>query len=78
MDVNLLLKTVNPQVYDLEEAIDCHRETHHPTQYNAPDAPVDLNIELSLATNKKVMYFFIFNEVQTSATLSSKLLGQSI
>lgn len=36
------------KVYPFEEAIQCHRETHHPTVYNLPDSFVNAFIELDM------------------------------
>lgn len=42
------------RMYSFKEVIECHRETHHPTIYNAPDAPINLFIELDMKTAKPV------------------------
>lgn len=42
------------KVYPFEEAIQCHRETHHPTMYNEPNAPLNVVIELDMQGEKKV------------------------
>lgn len=47
---------LHPQpVYSLKEAIEFHRETHHPTMFNEPDAHVNAFIEL----NMKVTWIYI-------------------
>ena len=43
-------------MYTVEEAIAMHRETHHSTQANLPDALVHACIELDMALDKKVLY----------------------
>lgn len=40
------------RVYSVAEAIECHRETHHPTCYNEPNAPVIAYIELNMQGEK--------------------------
>jgi len=39
-------------VYSVQEAIQCHRETHHPSMYNVPNAPLNLDIELNMQAEK--------------------------
>ncbi|KAL7729255.1 hypothetical protein ACLKA6_009708 [Drosophila palustris] len=39
-------------VYTVAEAIQCHRETHHPSMYNVPNAPLNLEIELNMQGEK--------------------------
>lgn len=41
------------KVYSFEEAIECHRQTHHPTMYNIPNADVEVFIELKQNGKKK-------------------------
>ncbi|XP_015606366.1 uncharacterized protein LOC107273075 [Cephus cinctus] len=41
------------KVYSFQEAIECHRETHHPTSYNEPNAFINALIELDLTGEKK-------------------------
>jgi large subunit ribosomal protein L1 len=40
------------KVYSIEEAIESHRETHHPTMYNVPDAPLNVEIEVNMQAEK--------------------------
>ncbi|XP_019563891.3 large ribosomal subunit protein uL1 [Aedes albopictus] len=40
------------RVYTVEEAIRCHRETHHPTMINLPNAPLMAHIELNMQAEK--------------------------
>lgn len=42
------------RIYSFKEAVECSKETHHPTIYNVPNAPVNLFIELDMTTEKKV------------------------
>lgn len=41
-------------VYPFVEAVQCHRETHHPEVYNQPNAPLQILIELNMQGEKKV------------------------
>lgn len=36
------------KIYPFEEAVQNHRETHHHTIYNLPEAPIQAHIELDL------------------------------
>lgn len=40
------------KIYPFEEAIQSHRETHHPTMYNLPNASVNAFIELDMQVIK--------------------------
>lgn len=42
------------KMYNFVEAIAAHRQTHHPTGYNVPDANVNVKIELNMTAEKKV------------------------
>lgn len=42
------------KVYSVAEAIQAHRETHHPTIYNQADAEVSVKIELNMQGEKIV------------------------
>lgn len=42
------------RLYSVKEAVECHKETHHPTIYNVSDAPVNLFIELDMTTERPV------------------------
>lgn len=42
------------KIYSFEEAIMSHRQTHHPTMYDLPDADVDMFLELKEKTKKKM------------------------
>lgn len=40
------------RVYSVQEAIDYHRETHHPTVYNVPNAQLIAHVELNMKGDK--------------------------
>lgn len=44
------------RMYSFAEAVESHRETHHPTIYNKPDALVNLYIELDMRTAKPTKF----------------------
>lgn len=44
------------RVYSIAEAIQCHRETHHPTMFGCPDAPLFARIELYMQGEKKTRF----------------------
>jgi hypothetical protein len=43
-------------VYSFADAVQCHRETHHPTVYNSPDADLYINVELDMRAVKAVIF----------------------
>jgi len=43
-------------VYTVAEAIQCHRETHHPSMYNVPNAPLNVEIELNMQGEKATRF----------------------
>jgi hypothetical protein len=43
-------------VYSFEDAVQCHRETHHPTVYNRPDERLFVNLELDMRAAKVVIF----------------------
>lgn len=43
-------------VYPFSEAVQCHKETHHPDMYNKPNANLNVTIELNMQGEKKVIY----------------------
>jgi hypothetical protein len=47
-------------VYSFADAVQCHRETHHPTVYNSPDADLYVNLELDVRAVKAVIFLFQF------------------
>jgi large subunit ribosomal protein L1 len=42
--------------FSFEEAIECHRETHHPSMYNQPTAPLMAMLDLDMRLEKEVLY----------------------
>ncbi|XP_029661895.1 uncharacterized protein LOC115234732 [Formica exsecta] len=51
------------KIYSLEEAIQNHRETHHPTMYNLPNAPIKAFIELDMQGTKKTKFVDAFSKI---------------
>lgn len=51
------------KVYPFAEAIECHRETHHPTCYNLPNAFINAYIELDM--HVRIFSKFIFHYQST-------------
>ncbi|CAL7937467.1 unnamed protein product [Xylocopa violacea] len=50
-------------VYSLKEAIEYHRELHHPTMLNAPNAPINAFIELNMQCEKKNKFVEKFSKI---------------
>lgn len=50
-------------VYSVAEAIQCHRETHDPTMYNVPNAPLLVEIELNMQAEKANRFVENFNRM---------------
>lgn len=50
-------------VYSLSEAIEYHREMHHPTMLNEPNAPLNAFIELDMRHEKKNRFVENFSKV---------------
>ncbi|XP_050303730.1 39S ribosomal protein L1, mitochondrial [Anthonomus grandis grandis] len=50
-------------VYPFAEAIKCHRQTHHPTMYNMPNAPLNVTIELNMQGEKKTRFIDNFKRI---------------
>lgn len=50
-------------VYSVAEAIQCHRETHDPTMYNVPNAPLEVEIELNMQAEKANRFVDNFNRM---------------
>lgn len=49
------------KVYSAAEAINCFKESHHPTMFNLPNSLLNVSIELNMALTKKVKtYLYIF------------------
>ncbi|KAG4078033.1 hypothetical protein HA402_002084 [Bradysia odoriphaga] len=44
------------RVYSVPEAIECHRETHHPSMYNEPNALLNVTIELNMQGEKSTRF----------------------
>lgn len=44
------------RTYTVAEAIECHRETQHPTMYGHPDAPLLIDIELNMQGEKATRF----------------------
>lgn len=55
-----LTRSYSWRKYDFKEAIEAHRETHHPTVYNVPDAQINLFFELDMRTAKRVSKLLLF------------------
>lgn len=51
------------RVYSVPEAIACHRETHDPTMYNVPNAPLNVHIELYMQGEKKTRFVENFSRI---------------
>ncbi|XP_075148329.1 mitochondrial ribosomal protein L1 [Haematobia irritans] len=43
-------------VYTVAEAIQCHRETHHPSMYNEPNAPLIVHVEMNMKAEKSTRF----------------------
>lgn len=53
---------LHPQpVYSIQQAIECHRETHHPTMLNKPNAFVNAFIELNMKYKNRNKYIDKFS-----------------
>ncbi|XP_076242184.1 mitochondrial ribosomal protein L1 [Calliopsis andreniformis] len=50
-------------VYSFKEAIECHRETHHPTMYNKPNAHVQACFDLNMQREKKTKFLEKFTRI---------------
>lgn len=50
-------------VYTVEEAVNFHRETHHPTMYNVPNAPIFANIEINMQGEKVTRFVENFHKM---------------
>ncbi|XP_059610555.1 large ribosomal subunit protein uL1 [Phlebotomus argentipes] len=51
------------KVYPFREAVECHRETHHPTMYNVPNAPLTVHIELNMVAEKSTRFLENFHRI---------------
>lgn len=52
-DANYLAKYYRWKVFSFEEAVQSHRETHHPSMYNEPDADLVVHVELNMVAEKQ-------------------------
>lgn len=50
-------------VYTAEEAVNAHKETHHSTMYNVPDAYVIAHVELNMEAVKKNRFIESFQKI---------------
>lgn len=50
------MKYFRSKTYSFEEAVKCHRETHHPQIYNMPNSPLHVKIELNMLGEKKTRF----------------------
>lgn len=57
------LKYYKWPVYSFLEAVQCHRETHHPDIYNQPNARLNVSIELNMETEKKTKFVENFTRI---------------
>lgn len=49
--------------YSFEDALKCHRETHHPTMYNEPNAPIIAHIEINMQGEKSTRFVDNFHRM---------------
>jgi len=72
--INDSLKLVSPddvwpykyyqwKVYSAAEAINCFKESHHPTMFNLPDSLLNVSIELNMALTKKTKFVDNFSRI---------------
>lgn len=52
-DENYLAKYYRWRIFSFEDAVRNHRETHHPTMYNEPDADLMVHVELNMVAEKQ-------------------------
>ncbi|KAI4498379.1 hypothetical protein M0802_006558 [Mischocyttarus mexicanus] len=58
-----LIRAHSTKLYTIEEAVEYHRETHHPTIANCPNAKLIAKIDLSLQTEKKTKLLGPFTRI---------------
>ncbi|XP_015184943.1 PREDICTED: 50S ribosomal protein L1 [Polistes dominula] len=58
-----LFRSHPPKIYSIEEAVQCHRETHHPTMLNCPDSKVIAKFDISLLGEKKGKFIEAFSRI---------------
>ncbi|XP_018318443.1 uncharacterized protein LOC108732249 isoform X2 [Agrilus planipennis] len=51
------------KVYSFKEAVQCHRETHHPEMYNKPQEKLNVRVELNMEGEKKTRLLDDFHRV---------------
>lgn len=49
--------------YPFAEAVECHRETHHPDMYNVPSAKLHVTLEINMHAEKKNKFLDNFSRV---------------
>ncbi|KAJ8954952.1 hypothetical protein NQ318_000382 [Aromia moschata] len=50
-------------VYPFQQAVECHRETHHPEMYNKPNAELRVSIDLNMEGEKKNRFIDGFTRI---------------
>ncbi|KAL3271443.1 hypothetical protein HHI36_021929 [Cryptolaemus montrouzieri] len=63
VDVVYSMRYYRSKVYPFLEAVNCHRETHHPEVYNQPNAPLQAIFELNMQGEKKTRFVENFNRI---------------
>lgn len=56
-------KYYKTRVYSIADAIKAHQESHHPTLYNVPDAPLIAKVELYMQAEKKTRFVDNFSRI---------------
>lgn len=56
-----IIKNHPVPVFSIQEAIECHRQTHHPTMFNMPNALVNAFIELNMKVENRNKYLDKFS-----------------
>lgn len=52
-DENYVAKYYRWKIYSFEEAVKSHRESHHPSMYNEPNADLMVHVELNMKAEKQ-------------------------
>lgn len=52
-DENYMAKYYRWRVFSFEEAVQNHRESHHPSMYNEPNADLMVHVELNMVAEKQ-------------------------
>lgn len=63
MDDVYVAKFFKSKAYPFSEAVQCHRETHHPDIFNVPKAPLHVRIELNMQGEKKTRFVDNFSKI---------------